>query len=62
MENNRFYLQFPCETYITFAFGLNEGGRIGLKEVKNTEEPKQLPELAGVQIKTITSAMKHTFV
>lgn len=62
MENNRFYLQFPCETYITFGFGLNESGRIGLKDVKNTDEPKPIPELAGVQVKTITSAMKRTFV
>ena len=60
VEGNRFYLHFPCDTFSTFAMGINDGGQLGLKEIKSADEPKIIPELAGTQIKAFVSGNKHT--
>lgn len=59
---NRFYLHFPANFYETYGFGSNEGGRIGLKDLKNTVEPKLIPRIGTNKIANIVSASNHSFV
>jgi len=59
VEGNRFYIQFPCQTYATYAFGFNEGNALG---IPNTKVPHVIPELNSVQIKSISSSGKHTSI
>ena len=62
IDLNRFYLHFPVNGYALYGFGSNEGGRIGLRDVKTTFEPKILPNAGLNKIVAIFSAGSHSFV
>ena len=62
VEGNSFYVSFPFDTYSTYGFGCNEGGKLGLKDAKQSEEPSAIPELANVNVKAIASLGRHTQV
>ena len=62
VEFNRFYLNYPMNHYALYGFGSNDGGRLGLKDMKNVVEPKILPRLGSSKIVGVYSAASHTFV
>ena len=59
VPGNSCYVQFPCDTYATYAFGSSEGGKLGIRDLK-TDEPQLVHELGNLQIKAIVSGGKHT--
>ena len=60
---NQFYVHFPYETYASYALGNNEGGKLGLKDLKeNLAEPQIIPELLKMQIKAGVSHLNHSIL
>lgn len=59
---NRFYLHFPWIYYEAYGFGSNDSGKLGLKDLKMTPEPKILSGLGKKKIIGIYSGMNHTIV
>ena len=62
VDSNRFYLNFPCDTYTTYGFGSNEGGRLGLRDTSSCNAPTAIPELATVQVKSLVSSGRRSLV
>ena len=59
---NKLYVHIPKDCYTVYAFGSNEGGRLGLKDIKGTTEPKSLSRIGTNRIAAIYSAGSHTIL
>jgi hypothetical protein len=62
VDFNRFYLHFPWVYYEVYGLGSNEGGRLGMKDVKAVLEPRPVPNVGKNKIVAILSAAGHSFV
>ena len=59
---SRFYVHYPYAGSQVFAFGSNDGGRLGLKDTKTTAGPVTIPGLGLQKILSIYSGGSHTIV